>query len=127
MFYNPKKQRGYLYYKIQSKKPKKPVAVINSIESECDTEQVESLKLFLKNVVVLNDEAVLKSKLLETVDRRLRLVEVDLENYMQHCSFYVAKPRLVRIVLFSMLVTHNFITNFVLPDSVRFGNLFQSH
>lgn len=103
MLYNPKKQRGFLYYKLHSKKTKKaanqPTSTLNDDLIHMDQEKQNSLIIFLKNVVVSREENTLKATLLETVDMRREMIKISFDNYIQNCDFYFAAPRIVRIRL----------------------------
>lgn len=82
MLYNTKKQRGFLYYKLNKKaKPKKTVVYQ---ENSFDQTELKVLMQYLKNVVVSNEEVALKSKLFETVSHRLQLIKINSDEYIQN-------------------------------------------
>lgn len=100
MLYNPRKQRGYLYYKFQSEKPKKSSSpqtnTLNDDETNLSQEEIDSVINYLKNVVVTREENTLKAMLLETVDIRRKMIRASFDTYIQNCDFYFAAPHIVR-------------------------------
>lgn len=126
--YDPQRKRGFLYHKFRNettktKKSKKNATTefqepeITNLSSDDEQnplngneatntvgvdESYSQVMLFLKHAVVKEQEELIKSSLLESVDYRSQLIAEDGQAYLDTVKLYISAPKLVSVENFSM-------------------------